>query len=214
MNSRDYLRAVVIQVIQSGVIEAKTLEQYTRQLRQYSRDYYTEKIDDTEFLDKMITSIEGQINRAYNEGMRSNGINPETDKDEAIRERIAEIVKSEQDHITNLADLINAQREKQGGMEAINQRVDLWARRYTDVVNQAKIETGEDNQLMEWMYGDTQHCDTCAKLNGAVLTVKEWRESDYHPQQPPNEALECGGWRCKCKLQKTKKKRTGLPAGL
>lgn len=214
MNSRAALRELVISVIKSGVVERKTLEQYTRQLRQYARDYYTEKIDDTAFLDKMIGSIEGQINRAWNEGMRSNGLDPERDKDADMRDKIAEIVRGEQDHITNLSDLINSQREKDAGMDAINARVELWARRYTDVVNQAKLATGEDNQLLEWVYGDTQHCDTCAALNGAVLTAKEWLESDYHPQQPPNEALECGGWKCKCKLQKTKKKRTGLPSGL
>lgn len=210
MDSRAWLKHLVISVIASGVIERKTLEQYLRQLRQYSRDYYNGKTDDGQFLDSMIGSISNQINRAWNEGMRTNGLDPQTDKDDEMRDRIAELVRNEQDHITNLADLINQQREAGADMTAINARVDVWANRYTDVVNIAKVETGEDNQRFIWIYGDTEHCETCADLNGKILTAKEWRESGYHPQQPPNDLLDCGGWRCKCRLEKTKKPRTGL----
>jgi hypothetical protein len=214
VNSRDRLRALVVQVLSSGVIERKTLEQYLRQLRQYSRDYYNGKTDDGQFLDSMIGSISNQINRAWNEGMRTNGLDPQTDKDEAMLDRINELVRNEQDHITNLADLINQQREAGADMTAINARVDVWANRYTDVVNIAKVETGEDNQRFIWIYGDTTHCSECEKLNGVVLTSREWREGKYHPQQPPNDSLTCGGWKCRCRLEKTKKKRTGLPSGL
>jgi hypothetical protein len=215
MTSRAQLRALVLQVLQSGVIERKTLAQYLRQLRQYARDYFTQKIDDTGFLDKMLTSITSQINRAWNEGMRANGLDPAKDKTDEMRNRVDELVRNEQDHITNLADLINQQRANGvDDMIAINARVDVWANRYTDVVNTAKAETAPPDDLLEWVYGDTVHCETCAALNGTVLTAEEWKQGDYHPQQPPNEKLDCGGWRCKCKLVKTKKKRTGLPKGL
>jgi len=195
-------------------IEAvKTLEQYTRQLRQYSREYYTGKIDDSGFLDKTLAAITEQIGRAWREGMRANGLGPE-DMDEEMQAQIDEIIRNEQDHLTNLSDLINQQRGADAGMDAINARCDTWATRYTDVVNQAKLATSADNQRYIWVYGDTEHCETCAALNDTVLTAKEWREGKYHPQKPPNDELECGGWRCKCKLQKTKAKRTGLPDGL
>jgi hypothetical protein len=198
-----------IRALVSRFVAVKTLAQYMRQLRQYSRDYYTGKIDDSAFLDKAIAAIGEQISRAWNEGMRANGMGP-GDIDEEMQAQIDEIIKNEQDHLTNLSDLINSQREKDAGMDAIYSRVDTWVARYTDVVNQAKLASSEDNQRFEWIYGDTEHCQDCADLNGKVLTAAEWRASGYHPQQPPNPKLECGGWRCKCRLQKTKKPRTGL----
>ena len=194
--------------------ERKTLEQYTRQLRQYARDYYTGKIGDSAWLDKNLTAITEQINRAWREGMRDAGADPATDFDEEMQAQVEEIIKNEQDHLTNLADLINSQREKEAGMDAINSRIDTYTNRYTDVVNQARLAAGKDNWRYVWIYGDTEHCDTCAKLNGRILTAKEWRESGYHPQQPPNDLLSCGGWRCKCRLERTKKRKTGLPSGL
>ena len=216
-SNRERLRLVLRLVTTRGadILARKSLAQYIRQLRQYARDYFTEKLDDTVFLDKMIAAIGDQINRAWNEGMRSNGLDPAKDKTDAMRARVDELVRNEQNHVTNLADLINNQRNAgRDDMVAINARVDVWANRYIDVVNIAKAETAPPEQMLEWVYGDTQHCETCFALNGTVLSAAEWGASRYHPQQPPNKDLECGGWRCKCKLMKTKKKRTGLPQGL
>jgi hypothetical protein len=178
-------------------------------LRQYARDYYTGKIDDGAWLDKSLAAVTEQMGRAWREGMRSNGLGPE-DMDDEMQGMLDEIITSEQDHLTNLSDLINQQRASDAGMDAINARVDTWAARYPDVVNRAKLASSPDNQRMIWVYGDTEHCDTCLMLNDKVLTAKEWRESGYQPQSPPNPKLDCGGWRCKCKLQKTKLPRTGL----
>ena len=192
-------------------IAVKTLEQYTRQLRQYARDYYTGKIDDGAWLDKSLEAVTGQMGRAWREGIRSNGVE---EMDEEMQAQLDEIIKSEQDHLTNLADLINKQREADAGMDAINARVETWAARYTDVVNRAKLASSKNNWRFEWIYGDTEHCATCEKLNGTILKAWEWEESEFHPQRPPNEMLDCGGWKCKCKLERTKKKRTGFPEGL
>jgi hypothetical protein len=211
MQQPDTVRRVLIEVLKA--IAAKTLEQYTRQLRQYARDYYTGKIDDSGFLDKTLSAIEGQIQRAWNEGLRANGMGPD-DIDEDMREQIDELIRNEQDHLTNLSDLINQQRAAEAGLDAIYARCDTWAARYTDVVNRAKLESSPNNRRYEWVYGDTDHCSTCEKLNGTVLKAWEWMECAYHPQRPPNEMIECGGWRCKCELVQTKKKRTGLPEGL
>jgi hypothetical protein len=61
---------------------------------------------------------------------------------------------------------------------------------------------------LQWVYGDTDHCETCLSLNGLVAYASEWAASPYHPQQPPNDYLDCGGWKCKCKLEPTNKKRS------
>lgn len=195
--------------LEDWLMAYKTYDQYSRQLRQYSRDYYTGKIGDSAFLDKALTAITEQIGRAWREGMRANGMGPD-DIDEEMQAQIDDIIRNEQDHLTNLSDLINSQRTADAGMDAIYSRCDTWAARYIDVVNQAKLASSDDNQRYIWIYGDTEHCDTCAMLNGKILKAIEWRESGYHPQQPPNDELECGGWNCRCRMEKTKKKRTGL----
>lgn len=45
-------------------------------------------------------------------------------------------------------------------------------------------------------------------LNGIVAYAREWNEYGIHPQSPPNDLLECGGWRCQCRLVSTAKRVT------
>jgi hypothetical protein len=54
----------------------------------------------------------------------------------------------------------------------------------------------------KWVLGPTEHCTTCAKLEGLVKRGSWWRDNVL-PQNPPNEKLECGGWRCQCNLEAT-----------
>ena len=86
----------------------------------------------------------------------------------------------------------------------------MWAHRYTDVVNQAKVWFGKRKKVkLKWEMGATEeHCATCAALNGIVAYAEDWERSGIHPQNPPNQALECGGWRCDCALVPTTERAT------
>ena len=53
-----------------------------------------------------------------------------------------------------------------------------------------------------------EHCATCAALDGLVAYAVDWERSGVKPQNPPNGALECGGWRCDCSLVPTKERAT------
>lgn len=191
----------------------KSYEWYDEHMHQYARQFYNDKITDSELLDKLMYAIGEQLKRAWNEGMVENGLDPDQDKTPEMEARIDELINNEYDHVTDLIDFINTQKEDKAGMVAIDSRIDLWVNRYNDVVNIAIKETSKAEDLLEWIYGDTEHCDTCAALNGIVATKDEWDARDLHPQQPPNDMLECGGWRCQCQLLPTDKKPTegGIP---
>lgn len=52
---------------------------------------------------------------------------------------------------------------------------------------------------LTWRLGATeQHCTDCASLDGQTMTVSEWKAAGIQPQSPD---LECGGWRCDCRLE-------------
>ena len=87
-------------------------------------------------------------------------------------------------------------------------RVDIWANRYPETENRARMHFG-GKQRLEWVLGATEkHCSTCAALNGIVAFAEEWEESGVQPQSPPNGALECGGWQCDCSLVPTDRRRS------
>lgn len=181
---------------------------YDAHLHDYAGQLYRGKMDNSAFLDKMIYAIGEQLGRAWNEGMVANGLDPKQDMTPDMEARIKELTDNEHNHVIDLIDFIDQQKADQAGMNAIDVRVDMWVNRYNDVVNIAKMETANLKDKLEWVYGDTEHCDVCAALNGIVASAKDWQTSGFHPQQPPNNLLSCGGWRCQCTLQPTDKRKT------
>ena len=181
-----------------------------------------------DFVDTLTQVISDYMREAWIAGMAENDIAVE-DMFPDWETKIEDIASSEIDHLPDVMGFIeelagnvraamseDAAQGKQAEADALAQigaRADMWAARWNDVYNQSVLETSRPGDRLEWVYGDTDHCDTCAALNGVVATAQEWEDSGYHPQQPPNESLDCGGWRCQCYLQPTDKRRTrgGIP---
>ena len=61
---------------------------------------------------------------------------------------------------------------------------------------------------MVWVYGETEHCETCRQLNGIVARATEWQRIGVRPQNAPNGLLDCGGWNCQCAINPTTQRRT------
>lgn len=186
----------------------KTEATYQRQAWRSIRELYNSEIDEFAFIDDFVGYIDNQFGRAWRAGARDVGINPNqfTDDDQSA---FNAIVLAEREFILSLAeDIVNA-RMNNASIEQFRQRADMWANRYNDVVNQARVHFG-GRQYLEWVVGPTEHCETCATLNGIVATADEWAASGWRPQ---GRELECGGWRCQCSLVLTDKAPTegGIP---
>ena len=105
------------------------------------------------------------------------------------------IITEEFNHVLDFASAIEQARNEGKPVDPFKARVDLWANRYPNIVNEAQTYC-KPHDLYRWDYGDTvQHCSSCAMLNGIVATGGEWRASGVMPQNPPNSRFECGGWK-------------------
>jgi len=78
------------------------------------------------------------------------------------------------------------------------------------IYNYAKM-SAKPEQDGEWEFGDTDHCDTCADLNGQVHPLNWFVDNGYIPQQRGSEALDCGGWNCQCVIRDPKTKEQLIP---
>lgn len=188
------------------MIEAKTADALTRQV--YNLMVSLQSSGDLNaFLDGMASVIQAQLTKAFRAALRDADLSPDlvNQDGEGFKDELESMILSEYDFVDGLgADVL-------GGMSKaeMQARADMWGNRYNDAYNQATFIIAEQyGELLEWIYGDTEHCDTCGELNGKVAYAKEWEAAGVKPQQPPNAALECGGWRCKCRLEFTDKKRT------
>ena len=157
----------------------------------------------------MFDLIDDQMRRAFNEGMRLNGLDPANDMTDAFREVYQNKTLSQVEFIDKFSNDIIAGRGSEAGYAQFTDRADLWSNQYNAMVNEAQLVTADKRDRFMWKLGATeQHCSTCAGLDGQIHTAEEWQELGYHPGNSPNGALECGGWRCDCSLEYTEEKVT------
>lgn len=187
-------------------IAVKTYTYYLRTISSYVRELYNGGSEGA-FIDGMAELIPAQLTRAWNEGMRENGLDPVDDMIDEWADKLEDLILNEYDYVDNFAADITAAAAAASGVDALLSRAEMWANRYNDVLNISILTTKE--QKLKWILGATEeHCNTCSALNGIVAFASEWDLSGVHPQGAPNAALECGGWRCDCSLQPTSERHT------
>lgn len=166
---------------------------------------------DAAFLATFVRSIDVELTKAWNEGGAAFNISPD-EMTERDMEVLSGIIDNENKYVEGMAEAIqqahDAEMEDDKFERQFGNRVNVWANRYNDVINQAMLYWGAKERLI-WKEGDTnKKCATCPRLNGIVAFGDEWSRAGFHPQRPPNHKIECGGWGCHCSLTPTKKRRT------
>lgn len=193
-----------------GTFALKTYEQFRTRLYNAAERLFTGGRD-ANFLATFTRTIDQQLTEAWDVGAQEVGVEPDemTSNDFEI---LSAIINNENEYINRIADDIDAAREE--GLEPakfeskFGARINLWAQRYVETVNRAKMHFGSQ-QRFEWVLGNTkEHCSTCPRLAGIVAFGREWEQARVHPQMPPNPQLECHGWLCDCYFQPTTKRRT------
>lgn len=118
-----------------------------------------------------------------------------------IRERVDEGIDINLDSIPGLSGDIYSGRyqPEQLGEEGAGRRVEMWVNSLAGMYALGQLHRRDDPRF-EWVVGPTEHCETCARLNGQVHTASEWLSSGYAPQ---SGSLACRGLRCQCQLSET-----------
>lgn len=184
----------------------KTVGYYNRVLNHNVLLLYNGDMSETEFVDDLAGLIDKQFRRAWREGAKDVGFDPDK-MSAAEKKMIEDRILKEYDYVDKFAaDILQAAKDGKD-IKPFQDRVNMWSNRYLEVQNDAHIQFSKDTgQLFEWQLGATEdHCDTCATLNGTVATADEWSKSGWKPQ---GSNLECGGWRCDCRLEPTDKEKT------
>jgi hypothetical protein len=189
----------------------KTYAFYVRTLNRLVGELYRGDISEAAFADGLLSLMDEQLDRAWREGMRIAGKDPRRDMTTEMADELEQIKLNELLRIEGFASAIaqassaDAANETPGAsLDGLRSRGEMWADRYNEVRNQAVIRASEPTDRLVWRLGETEeHCGTCSALNRWVQTADWWDKFGVLPQNPPNPALECGGWRCECSLEPT-----------
>jgi len=197
----------------------KSIETYDRQLWSYALELYRGG-DPGIFITDFVNAISNQLTRAFREGAKIAGFNPD-DFTEQDNEFLQSIINEQYEYILDLAQAIEQSRLTGDSLpdfrSNFRSRLDIWINRYNEVVNIAiqRFSTGRDK--LKFVLGETEkHCHTgdvpgkigCADLDGIVLYKSEWDQTGIQPGGADSPVLACGGWQCKCKFEPTTDRRT------
>ena len=144
-------RADIIRAIQAvraqtlkHVTSRKTEVHYQRVLDRNVRDLYKNRMGREEFINDQVNLIDEQFTRAWNEGMRRNGLDPEVDMTPQMAKELDDTKLRELDFIEKYADDIIRASANGDDIQTLRDRVELWSNRYTQVVEQAKDMAAAD----------------------------------------------------------------------
>lgn len=147
------------------------------------------------------------VNRTFQEAFREGvfagaGGWVELDLEEiaAMRNSVA----SQVGYLTNVSEWLYT---TEPDFEQVLARVQMWANKGLDSMYSNGYLLGAKNQLMEWKIGNSKEsCKTCLAANGQIHRAKEWRKYNIVPR---GDKLMCGGFQCKCTLEKATEKARG-----
>ncbi len=96
-------------------------------------------------------------------------------------------------------------------------RGSIWANRFrmTAIVGFVAIgswlaKTGAIPKMPNamWLLGVAEHCDSCVSLAGTVKPLDVWFATGILPRIPGASYLDCGGYKCQCRLRATSISKT------
>jgi len=184
----------------------KTYDYFLKRINGLVRGVYSGNVAG-EFIDIMANLIQGQLTDAYRRVWKEDG--NEGPLPEYLTGPLTEAIATQYDFVDQyFRDIVKARLDKTS-IDPLMIRAGMWANRYKEATSEAaRLIALENGGKLQWVYGDADHCNTCANLNGKVAYAKEWESSGLKPQSAPNKLLECGGWRCACSLEPTDKRRS------
>src|SRR3990167_1327329 len=140
--------------------------------------------------------------QAFRDGLRAGGLEDDELSDDELT-TIGLFVSQQAGYVTDFADTLFADTE---AIESADNRALMWFNKSIIPFYQAGLESADRNGLYEWVYGDTEHCEDCLRMNGQRHRLKAWFNSGFMPQ---GDGLACKGFNCKCRLFKTVGKAEG-----
>ena len=147
----------------------------------------------------MWTTIRMGLTQAWHEGAAEVGIAPD-ELSPAETTALEQMIVGQLNYVDGfLSAILEGSRARGGKLGPQLARAKMWANRYEDARNRAKVMAGADQKFRWDLDPAKMNCETCVKLDKKVKRGSQW-DAHVRPQDP---RLACGGWACGCTLTPT-----------
>lgn len=184
--------------------KSETTDLYELGIKELVRQAYQGRVDAREFASQLKSLVKALAPEAYLAVTQKYGID-EADWDEQdranIREFIARQYAAANDFAGEVLSVVVLAKKDQSALLGLYNRVTLWLSAMESLESQATMAS-QRNAMGTWELGSTEeHCKTCLMLNGKSHRLRWYTDNGYIPREPGSDKLECGGWRCDCKIR-------------
>lgn len=184
-----------------GIIKKKNIVSFRIRIQALFREYYRGTIESRfNFVDLMYSAITKGYREAWLEGAKESGIRSLDELTPEEQMTLQGLINTDFSYVLGVAEYIETRPHEDESAEISNlyDRAELWVNRYNAIKAQAQTMSAADKKY-RWVYGDTEHCATCNALSGRVYRGSVWAVNVL----PQSRRLDCGGWRCQCRLEET-----------
>jgi 2'-5' RNA ligase len=197
---QDENRLEIFKEIDSLYEPVKTSGRYFRSIRAVVRGLWLGVFQPYEFIDQFTTTITRAFRRAWAEGVRKAGMEPD-ELSETQQQKLEQRVSEEIAQIPGFMNAIIAgSKANKGKLTPHLERGGLWAVRYDAVVRYAQMIAMGDRKL-KWTYDPKkEHCVDCRNLHNKVYRASVWEKMGIWPQ---SAELNCFGLHCGCSTAPT-----------
>jgi hypothetical protein len=158
------------------------------------------------FYTRMNALIKFGLKDAWEAGAKAVGVLPDEFEPEDT-EVINGIIAEEKSHVAGLLDFLDGlANDPKAKLSDADYRLEMWANRWPDVYNRALAYWGGKAKLVWVLGGTVEHCSTCSRLAGIVAWASEW--ASVPEARPQSHSLECNGFRCRCRMEPTTRRRS------
>lgn len=170
---------------------------YTAEMRAMTRGLWTGGLSWEQAWELGTFNIRAGLTNAWHRGMKSVGLQPSAMAPEE-RVKLEQMIFNEINRLAPFLDKVAQNSKANGGKLGLwMDKAAVWANRFPDAENQART-MAQNDPVLEWQINVVrtveENCNTCLSLNTKRKRASQWRRAGLHPQNPPNEKLECGGW--------------------
>lgn len=162
---------------------------YDAQFKKLAQDALEKNVTEDQFREMLAALVTALILALFQRGSKRSFLELLPDEQLAV----SQLVQDQTTAISGLATDIYA--GKYSSLADLGYRIDLWMNSAVSAFYAGQTYDNSDPHLL-WMYGPTEHCSDCQRLNGQVHTASEWRASGWTPR---SRGLECEGYNCQCR---------------
>lgn len=206
--ARAVAAALADVIILPGAVKSvnEVLRDYDNRLTRFAHEALNGQMDAVDFRRAHKALIKSLAPDAYKEGISEGGGDP-ADLDAEDAQAVIGFVDEQSSYVNDFAKWLVSTNDagKRNWPEKraeLATRIDYWVQSMRALAQQA-LGKAQGDPVCEWKVGETEHCDTCAELDGQRHKMSWYLKRGYKPRTPGAE-LDCKGFNCQCSLVNVK----------